>query len=115
MNNTTPVSPVPSRILYTMLRVGDLDESLAFYRESLGMHEKRRETFTEARFTLVFIGYDGASPSALIELTYNWDHDAYSYGTGYGHIALEVDDIYAVCERLERSGVTITRQPGPMM
>ena len=60
---------MPSRILYTMLRVGDLDKSLAFYRESLGMREIRRETFTEARFTLVFVSYDGASPSALIELT----------------------------------------------
>ena len=115
MNDNTPVSPVPSRILYTMLRTSDLDRSLLFYRESLGMRELKRETFTEGRFTLVFIGYDDASPSALIELTYNWDDDDYSHGTGYGHVALEVDDIYATCERLANSGVTITRQPGPMM
>ena len=115
MNDNTSVSPVPSRILYTMLRTSDLDRSLSFYRESLGMRELKRETFSEGRFTLVFIGYDDASPSALIELTYNWDDDGYTHGTGYGHLALGVDDIYATCERLANSGVTITRQPGPMM
>ena len=115
MNNETAVPSVPSRILYTMLRVKDLDSSLRFYNEHLGMYELRRETFTEGRFTLVFIGYDDASPNALIELTYNWDDDAYTHGTGYGHIALEVDDIYAACERLEKLGVNITRMPGPMM
>ncbi len=115
MNDNTAISSVPSRVLYTMLRVSDLEKSLTFYCESLGMQERRRETFTEGRFTLVFIGYDDASPNALIELTYNWDDDVYTHGTGYGHIALEVDDIYAVCKRLEKSSVTITRQPGPMM
>ena len=115
MNDNTSVSPVPSRILYTMLRTSDLDRSLSFYREYLGMRELKRETFSEGRFTLVFIGYDDASPSALIELTYNWDDDGYTHGTGYGHLALGVDDIYATCERLANSGVTITRQPGPMM
>lgn len=115
MNDNADLPSAPSRILYTMIRVGDLDRSLAFYSESLGMRELKRETFTEGRFTLVFVGYDDASPNALIEITHNWDDDGYTHGTGYGHVALEVDDIHAACARLESSGVTITRQPGPMM
>jgi len=103
---------LPSRILYTMIRVGDLDRSLHFYRDALGMRELRRETFTDARFTLVFIGYDDGN--ALIELTHNWDDDGYSHGSGYGHIALEVSDIEATCSHLVDLGVNIVRAPGPM-
>lgn len=104
----------PNRILYTMLRVSDLERSLTFYREALGMRELRRETFTEGRFTLVFIGYGDETTNAVIELTYNWDDDVYTHGTGYGHIALEVNDIEAVCHRLKQLGVKIVRAPGPM-
>ena len=87
---------VPTRILYTMLRVSDLDRSLKFYQEVLGMVEQYRETFTEGRFTLVFLGYADALGEALIELTYNWDDGDYTHGSGFGHVALEVQDINAV-------------------
>lgn len=105
----------PKRILYTMMRVGNLDRSLEFYRDALGMHELRRENFTEGRFTLVFIGYGNESSNAVIELTYNWDKDKYELGTSYGHIALEVVDIYTTCKHLEKMGVKVIRAPGPMM
>lgn len=114
MSNKNNQSAIPSRILYTMLRVSDLERSVAFYKDALGMNELRRETFTEGRFTLVFIGYGDDTSNAVIELTYNWDQDSYELGTGYGHIALEVDDIYAACNRLEDMGVKIVREPGPM-
>jgi lactoylglutathione lyase len=105
---------IPSRILYTMLRVSDMDRSIAFYRDALGMRELRRETFSDARFSLVFMGYDNAADNATIELTHNWDEGEYTHGSGYGHIALEVDDIYTACARLSEIGVEITRAPGPM-
>lgn len=105
---------LPTSILYTMVRVGDLDRSIAFYQDALGMREIRRETFPEGRFTLVFMGY-GDSPSApTVELTWNWDKTSYQHGTGYGHIALGVSDIYAACERLTEMGVGVTRPAGPM-
>ena len=105
---------LPTSILYTMVRVGDLDRSIAFYQDALGMREIRRETFPEGRFTLVFMGY-GDSPSApTVELTWNWDETSYQHGTGYGHIALGVSDIYAACERLTEMGVRVTRPAGPM-
>jgi len=104
----------PTRILYTMLRVRDLEQSLTFYKEALGMHELRRETFSEARFTLVFVGYGDPDSDAVIELTYNWDEASYDHGTGYGHIALEVDDIYAASKRLAHMDVKVVREPGPM-
>lgn len=112
--SNTPLA-VPTRILYTMIRVGDLDRSIQFYRDGFGMTELRRETFSEGRFTLVFIGYGDEADNAVIELTYNWDEDQYEHGTGYGHIALEVTDIYVVCERLAGMGVNIVRAAGPMM
>jgi len=97
-----------------MLRVSNLERSIAFYRDALGMSELRRETFTQGRFTLAFIGYGDDASNAVIELTYNWDEDSYELGTGYGHIALEVADIYAACNRLEGMGVKIIREPGLM-
>jgi lactoylglutathione lyase len=100
--------------MYTMLRVSDLDRSLAFYTQVLGMTEQYRETFTEGRFTLVFLGYGDRSNGSLIELTYNWDQNNYTHGTGYGHIALAVEDINAVSTRSAEYGVNIVRQPGPM-
>jgi lactoylglutathione lyase len=105
---------LPTRILYTMLRVGDLERSIAFYSDALGMHVTRRETFPEGRFTLVFMGYDDSPSAPTVELTWNWDETSYQHGTGYGHIALEVPDIYASCARLEKMGVVVTRPAGPM-
>lgn len=114
MNSQANHSATPSRILYTMLRVGDLNRSIAFYRDALGMREIRRETFSEARFTLVFMGYSDEVSGVTIELTYNWDENRYELGTGYGHIALEVVNIQIVCDRLKSLGIEIVRDPGPM-
>ncbi len=114
MSSTTKASVIPARILYTMVRVSDLDRSIAFYRDALGMREVRRETFTEGRFTLVFMGYGDDPSGVTIELTYNWDETSYQHGTGYGYTALEVADIHAACKRLAKMGVKIVRTPGPM-
>jgi len=111
----TNKSPIPSRVLYTMIRVTDLDRSIEFYSDALGMRELRRETFAEGRFTLVFIGYGDEASNAVIELTHNWDSNSYQHGTSYGHIALEVEDINEACIRLVKMGVTVVREPGPMM
>ncbi|MED5238621.1 MAG: lactoylglutathione lyase [Pseudomonadota bacterium] len=102
------------RILHTMLRVGDLEKSVAFYTEVLGMHEIRRKEYPEGRFTNVFVGYQPESDGAVLELTCNWDQSSYDLGTGYGHVALAVDDVYAACERIRKRGGKITREPGPM-
>ena len=112
MNTDLKTTNIPHALLYTMVRVQDLDRSLQFYCDALGMQEVRRETFTEAEFTLVFVGYPNRD--ALIELTYNWGDNSYSHGTGYGHIALEVNDIHRVCSHLSDLGVKITRAPGLM-
>lgn len=114
MNRTDKPLSVPSRILYAMFRVRDLERSIAFYRDTLGMSELRRETFTQGRFTLVFIGYGNETSNAVIELTHNWDTDAYEHGTGFGHVALEVADMGVVCDRFTKMGVRIVRAPGPM-
>lgn len=111
---TERAADMPERILYTMLRVGDLDRSIAFYRDMLGMKELRRETFPQGRFTLVFLGYGNDAAAPTIELTWNWDEDGYSHGSGFGHIALEVADVGAACARLEQAGVRILRPAGPM-
>ncbi len=102
------------RILHTMLRVGDLERSLAFYTEVLGMRLLRRTDYPEGRFTLAFVGYQPESEGAVIELTYNWGVDSYELGTAYGHIALEVPDAYAACEQIKRRGGVVTREAGPM-
>ena len=104
----------PIRILHAMLRVSDLDKSLAFYREALGMNEIRREVFDEGGFTLSFIGYGEEATSTVIELTYNHDGRSYSHGNAFGHIALETDDIEGVVGRLKSRGVNVLREPGPM-
>ncbi len=113
MNTDLHSSNTPHALLYTMVRVQDLDLSLRFYCDALGMQEVRRETFTDAEFTLVFVGYPNSG--VLIELTYNWGDNSYSHGTGYGHIALEVQDIEQVCRHLSERRVKITRAPGPMV
>lgn len=102
------------RILHTMLRVGDLERSIAFYTEVLGMRLLRRKDYPEGRFTLAFVSYQDESEGAAIELTYNWDTHQYDLGNGYGHIALAVDDVYAACEKIRARGGRITREPGPM-
>jgi len=102
------------RVLHTMLRVGDLERSLAFYTEVLGMKLLRRKDYPEGRFTLAFVGYGPESEHAVIELTYNWDTKSYEIGTGYGHIALEVDDAHKACNEVKRRGGKVTREAGPM-
>ena len=102
------------RILHTMLRVGDLERSLAFYTGPLSMKLLRRRDFPGGRFTLAFLGYGDESESATLELTHNWDTSRYEIGTGYGHVAIAVEDIYQTCASLREAGVAITREPGPM-
>ncbi len=103
------------RILHTMLRVADLEQSLAFYTEVLGMQLLRRKDYPEGRFTLAFVGYGSEAENSVIELTHNWDTGGYELGNGYGHIALEVPDVYKACEDIRARGGKITREPGPMM
>jgi lactoylglutathione lyase len=103
------------RLLHTMVRVRDLDKSIDFYTNLLGMRLLRREDFPDGKFTLAFVGYGPEEDEAVIELTHNWDQDSpYQLGSGYGHIALGVRDIYGVCAELEKRGANIPRKPGPM-
>lgn len=102
------------RLLHTMLRVGDLERSIAFYTEVLGMQLLRQSENTEYKYTLAFVGYGPESEQAVLELTYNWGVDSYDLGTAYGHIALEVDDIYQACEEIRSRGGVISREPGPV-
>mgnify|MGYP003341633895 CR=1 FL=1 len=102
------------RILHTMLRVGDLDRSIRFYTDVLGMRLLRRKDFPEGKFTLAFLGYGEESDGAVLELTHNWGVDKYEIGTGYGHVAIAVDDVYAACNAMKQRGGRIVREPGPM-
>ena len=102
------------RLLHTMLRVGDLDKSLAFYTEVLGMRLLRRKDYPEGKFTLAFVGYQDEKDGAVIELTHNWGVGRYEIGTGYGHIALAVDDAYGACAGIKARGGKVTREAGPM-
>ena len=102
------------RLLHTMIRVTDLEESIAFYTEVLGMRLLRRQDYPEGRFTLAFVGYGDESETAVIELTHNWDVGRYDLGDGFGHIAIGVDDIYGTCEEIKRRGGRVVREPGPM-
>jgi len=97
-----------------MLRVGDLERSLRFYTEVLGMRLLRRKDYPDGKFTLAFVGYQDEAEGAVLELTHNWDTDRYDLGTGYGHVALEVDDAYRACEDIKRRGGVVTREAGPM-
>lgn len=102
------------RILHTMLRVGNLERSLAFYTQILGMRELRRHDYPDGRFTLAFVGYGEESENAVLELTHNWGTPSYEIGSGYGHIALEVDDAYAACAEIKARGGKVVREAGPM-
>lgn len=103
------------RMLHTMIRVKDLDKSLAFYTGPLGMKLLRRKDYPDGKFTLAFVGYGDEDAHSVIELTYNWGQEKpYEIGTGFGHIALGVPDVYKTCDQLAKQGVKITRAPGPM-
>lgn len=102
------------RLLHTMLRVGDLEKSLAFYTNVLGMRLLRRKDYPDGRFTLAFVGYQEETEGAVIELTHNWDTTSYDLGNAYGHIALEVDDAYAACDKVKERGGKVVREAGPM-
>ena len=102
------------RILHTMLRVGDLEKSIDFYVNQLGMNLIRKKDYPHGKFTLAFVGYGSEKDNAVIELTYNWNKKEYQKGDAYGHIAVGVKNIYEVCNNLSKNGCKITRQPGPM-
>jgi lactoylglutathione lyase len=112
MNPT--IEATPNRILHIMLRVGDLEATLRFYVDVIGMSLLRRDEYPEGRFTLAFVGYGTEEANTVIEFTHNWDTDAYELGSAYGHIALASSDVGALCDRLRARGAKILREPGPM-
>lgn len=102
------------RILHTMLRVGDLDRSIAFYTEVLGMKLLRRNDYPDGKFTLAFVGYQDEKDGAVLELTYNWGVTEYNPGSAYGHIAIEVEDAYLACAMVKQKGGSVVREAGAM-
>ncbi len=102
------------RLLHTMLRVGDLQRSIDFYTGLMGMRLLRRTDRPEQKYSLAFVGYADESQQAVIELTYNYGVTSYELGTGYGHIAIGVDDIHGICERVRAAGGAVPREPGPV-
>lgn len=102
------------RILHTMLRVGDLDRSIKFYTDVLDMKLLHRKEYPEGKFTLAFVGHQDEADGAVLELTYNWGVEKYDIGTGFGHVAIEVDDAYSACERVKQRAGKVTREAGPM-
>lgn len=102
------------RLLHTMIRTGNLDRSIDFYTNVLGMQLLRRKDYPDGKFTLAFVGYGDESEHTAIELTYNWDVASYDLGNGFGHIAIEVDDVYEACAEIKRRGGMVTREAGPM-
>ena len=102
------------RLLHTMIRVGDLDKSISFYTDILGMKLLRRKDYPDGKFTLAFVGYGDEKNNSVIELTHNWDTDSYDLGGGFGHLAIEVDDVYEAAEKIRAQGGKIIREPGPM-
>ncbi|MCH7519636.1 MAG: lactoylglutathione lyase [Candidatus Dadabacteria bacterium] len=101
------------RFLHTMIRVGDLDKSIKFYTEVLGLEFHRQTEYPDGKFTLTFLGY-GGDTEPFLELTHNWGTDSYELGNGYGHMAFGVDDIYAACDKIDELGGKVIRPPGPM-
>lgn len=102
------------RLLHTMLRVGNLDKSIKFYTEIMGMQLLRQKDYPAGKFTLAFVGYGNEKDNSVIELTHNWDTDHYDMGNGFGHLAIEVDDVYAACEKIKQQGGNVIREAGPM-
>ena len=102
------------RLLHTMIRVGDLQRSIDFYTQVLGMRLLRRSDYPDGRFTNAFVGYDDESRAAVLELTHNWDTRSYDMGGGFGHVAVEVEDAYKACAEVKKRGGTVSREPGPM-
>ena len=102
------------RLLHTMLRVGNLERSIKFYTEILGMKLLRQKEYPEGKFTLAFLGYGDEKHNTALELTYNWDTDSYDTGNGFGHLAIEVEDVYEAAEKIRQQGGKIIREPGPM-
>ena len=102
------------RMLHTMLRVGDLDKSITFYADVLGMTELRRKDYPDGEFTLAFMGYGDEKENTVLELTHNWGTSSYDLGTAYGHIAIEVNDVYEACEKMKQTGGKVIRDAGPM-
>ena len=103
------------KILHSMIRVNNLEESIKFYTQVLGMNLLREKEYPEDKFSLAFLGYGKETEETVIELTYNWDKIEYEHGNAFGHIAIEVDDIYQFCEEIKNKGAKIIRDPGPMM
>lgn len=103
------------RMLHTMLRVGNLERSIQFYTQVLGMQVLRKQDYPDGKFTLAFVGYGPESSHTVLELTYNYGVESYDMGKAYGHIALEVDDAYAACEKVKQAGGKVVREAGPMM
>ena len=102
------------RLLHTMIRVGNLEKSISFYTGILGMKLLRQKDYPDGKFTLAFVGYGNEGDNTVIELTYNWDTSRYEMGNGFGHLAIEVDDVYAAAEKIRAQGGKIIREPGPM-
>ncbi|AZR81812.1 lactoylglutathione lyase [Thiomicrospira sp. S5] len=102
------------RLLHTMLRVGDLEKSIQFYTDVLGMKLLRRKDYPKGEFTLAFLGYGDEENNTVLELTYNWGVSSYDLGEGYGHIAIEVDDVYQAADAVKAAGGKIIREAGPM-
>jgi lactoylglutathione lyase len=102
------------RILHTMIRVGDLERSIQFYTQVLGMKLLRQKEYPDGKFTLAFLGYGAESENTVIELTYNWGVDSYDLGNGFGHLALEVEDVYQATDEIRKRGGKIIREAGPM-
>jgi len=102
------------RFLHTMLRVGNLEKSVSFYQDILGMKELRRKEYPDGEFTLVFMGYGHENEHTVLELTYNWGTESYDVGTGFGHLAIEVKDVYQACDNMKTAGAKILREAGPM-
>jgi lactoylglutathione lyase len=102
------------RLLHTMIRVGDLQRSIDFYTQVLGMRLLRKSDYPSGRFTNAFVGYDDESRAAVLELTHNWDTKSYDMGSGFGHVAVEVEDAYKACDEVKKRGGKVSREPGPM-
>ncbi|MEB3229261.1 MAG: lactoylglutathione lyase [Synechocystis sp.] len=102
------------RLLHTMIRVGNLDESLKFYCDVLGMNLIRQKEYPSGKFTLAFVGYGDEATDSVIELTYNWGVEKYDLGDAFGHLAIGVDDIYQTCDKIKALGGKVVREPGPM-